>query len=399
MIGLAPGTTETEYEACRQGRSLKVCLATMAPFIGGAEVAVERLALGLQQAGHEVFLLVGTDGPALKRLQLAGLRCIHAPMYYTDKWRWLRYVRARNALRGHLRREQPDVLHSNDLTTHQIMSDAARGLRIPRICHHRFCYASAFTEWLNKFGAEHHLFVSRALMKDHGSYGSHWESYSRAVVYDGLPLPPPPTAQSRREARQRLGLPAHRVVVTFAGQIIERKGVADLLHAWARLADEVRQRSELVIVGDDLDGQGKYRVAMEALAAQLACPARFVGFQKNVAEWLLASDVATVPSHVEPLGNATLEAMAFALPVIGGDVGGIPEMIVHGQTGLLAAPRAPEHLAACLDRLLRDQDVRVRYGNEGRRRCQEVFSLEAHVTAVLAEYRKVIERHQLARVS
>ena len=88
------------------------------------------------------------------------------------------------------------------------------------------------------------------------------------------------------------------------------------------------------MIGDDLDGQGKYRLEMQQLAEKLGCPARFVGFQRNIPQWLMASDVAVVPSHAEPLGNATLEAMSYALPMIGCEVGGIPEMVLAGETGI-----------------------------------------------------------------
>jgi glycosyltransferase involved in cell wall biosynthesis len=358
----------------------------MAPFVGGAEVAAERLALGLRAAGHDVFLLLGRSGAVRERLEASGLRCVVSPMYLTDKWTWPRYWLARKALTRVLRREQPDVVHCNDLPTHQIVADAARGLGAPRVCHHRFPFCGTATDWMNKYGAERHLFVSRALMDELCVESARLTASPRSVVYDGLPLPSAPTPDARRAARRRLGLPVDGTIVTFAGQIIERKGVADLIRAWALLNDATRRGAELVIVGDDLAGQGVYRAAMERLAAEVGCRARFVGFQKNVGEWLLASDVATVPSHVEPLGNATLEAMACALPVIGGDVGGIPEMIVHGQTGLLVPPRAPDRLAAALRLLVTDALVRRKYGDAGRRRCEDLFSLSAHTRAVLAEY-------------
>jgi glycosyltransferase involved in cell wall biosynthesis len=128
---------------------------------------------------------------------------------------------------------------------------------------------------------------------------------------------------------------------------------------------------------------------MERLARELGVEARFVGFQKNVPQWLTGSDVAVVPSHVEPLGNATLEAMSYALPVIGSTAGGIPEMVVHEQTGLLVPPRSPEPLAAALRRLL-DSAARVRLGKQARQRCETLFSLEAHVQASVAQYRVVL---------
>jgi glycosyltransferase involved in cell wall biosynthesis len=369
---------------------LKVCLATMAPFLGGAEVAAERLAVGLRGAGHDVLVVVGTEGPVLERLRHAGLRCAYSPVHLTDKWHWVRYVRARGRLRRLLRRERPDVIHSNDLPTHQMVSDAARGLGIPRVCHHRFPFGGAAADWMNKYGAEHHVFVSRALMDELCGQSGRLRQSSRAVLYDGLPLPPAPTPADRGQARARLGLPAGAVLVTFAGQIIERKGVADLLRAWTLLRQENRGGAELLIVGDDLQGEGKYRAAMEQLAGELSCPARFVGFRKDVGDWLLASDVAVVPSHVEPLGNATLEAMSYALPVLGCRVGGIPEMVVHEETGLLVPPRSPHDLAAALARLVTDAELRRRLGRQGRERCDEVFGLARHVQAALHEYGRVL---------
>ncbi len=368
----------------------KVCLTSMAPFLGGAEVAAERLAVGLREAGHDVLVVLGNDGPVLERMRAAGLRCVYSPMFFTDKWHWVRYFRARARLRRLLRHERPDVVHSNDLPTHQIVSHAARGLGVPRVCHHRFPFDGPAADWMNKYGAEHHVFVSRALMDELCGRSERLRAASRSVLYDGLPLPPAPTPADRSAARARLGLPADRVIVTIAGQVIERKGVADLLRAWMLLRPEDRAASDLLVVGDDLQNGGQYRVAMERLAGELACPARFVGFQKNVADWLLASDVAVVPSHVEPLGNATLEAMSYALPVLGCAVGGIPEMVVPGETGLLVPPRSPADLAAALSRLIGDADLRRRLGAGGRRRCEEVFSLQAHVRAALAEYDRVL---------
>lgn len=372
------------------GSRLKVCLASMAPFVGGAEVAAERLALGLLEEGHDVFLVLGTRNEVMERMTRAGLRCVHSPMYFTDKWHWWRYLTARNALRRLLRQERPDLVHSNDLPTHQIVADAAGRLDVPRVCHHRFPFPGSAIDWFNKFGAERHLFVSKAVMDDLCAHSERLRGSNRAVVYDGLPLPPNPTGADRQCARAKLGLPADRVVVAFAGQIIERKGVADLLRAWALLDAPLASTAELLIVGDDVQNKGAYRIEMQKLAGELHSPARFVGFQKNVGEWLLASDVAVVPSHVEPLGNATLEAMSFALPVLGCSVGGIPEMIVDEQTGLLVPPHAPGRLAAALARLLASAAERAAFGARGRQRCEERFSLRAHTRAALVEYEQAL---------
>jgi glycosyltransferase involved in cell wall biosynthesis len=370
---------------------LKICLTTLAPFVGGAEVAAERLARGLQETGHEVFLVVGKQGEVMEHMQQAGLRCICSPMHFTDKWHWWRYHGARKKLQQLLAMEQPDVVHSNDLPTHQIVSDAARRLQVPRVCHHRFPFSSSAIDWLNKYGAEQHLFVSKALMDEMCTSSTRLSASKRTVVYDGVPLPEQPTEAIRQQARLKLGLASEKVILIFAGQIIERKGVADLLQAWALIDLNVKKQAQLLLVGDDLAGEGKYRVAMQQFGAHLQSDARFVGFQKNLGDWLVASDIAVVPSHVEPLGNATLEAMSYALPVIGCAVGGIPEMLIHEQTGLLVPSHNPRELAVALATLIRDKELRVCYGRQARIRCDQIFSIEAHVQTIVNEYETMVE--------
>src|SRR5438105_857331 len=75
---------------------LKICIVSWAPFLAGAEIAAERLALGLQSVGHDVLVVAGTEGPALDHFRNAGLRCVFSPIHFTDKWHWWRYRKARS---------------------------------------------------------------------------------------------------------------------------------------------------------------------------------------------------------------------------------------------------------------------------------------------------------------
>lgn len=387
---MSPNAVEEELVSSTD--PLKIVLASWAPFHAGAEVAAERLALALHERGHEVTVVLGTEGVTFQRMQAANLDVRFIRLAFTDKLKWWRYYRAQQALRRLLLEWQPDVVHANDLPTSQMIGQAAARLGIPRICHHRWIFGDAAIDWFNKFGAERHVFVSHALMNELCRNSPQLAKSSGVVVHDGLPLPADPTDADRDAVRRRLSLSQDGLLVLFAGQVIERKGVEDLLRAWMLLPPRVSARADLVFVGDDLENHGVYRRRMEALAAKLNCPARFEGFQRNVNDWIVAADVCVVPSHAEPLGNATLEAMAHGRPAIGSNVGGIPEMIVDRVTGLLVPPRDPQRLAAAINELLSDAELRHRLGQAGRQRCAEKFSLRAHVDAVVREYRQVVAK-------
>ena len=380
-------------------RKLKVCITSRAPYIGGAEMAAERLAIGLREQGHDVFFLLGKRGEVMERYESAGFRCHYFPIIYTSLRRFWRYYAARTSLRNLFKREGVDVVHANDLPSAQIFFDAARGMNITRICHHRFLYDSQAIDWFNKFGADKHIFVSRALMSDLCSRSQALDGSARAVVYDGLAMPAKKMAADRLTAKVELGLSTDGPTTLFAGQIIERKGVADLLQAWAQLKQGWRNKGELVIVGDDLAGGGAYRKEMQQLANRLEIAPKFVGFQKNVDRWLAAADIAVVPSHVEPLGNATLEAMSHGLPVIGANVGGIPEMIVDEETGLLVPAKNSTALADAIDRLITDVELRESLGAAARIRCETLFSLRAHANAMLHQYTSAAKTETLRKAA
>jgi glycosyltransferase involved in cell wall biosynthesis len=87
---------------------------------------------------------------------------------------------------------------------------------------------------------------------------------------------------------------------------------------------------------------------------------------------------------------SVLEAMAYGKTVVASDIGGIPELVAHGETGLLFSPGDAEALTQCLVRLTDNPDLRLQYGRAARRRVEERFSLERHNPALLRLYSKVI---------
>lgn len=193
-------------------------------------------------------------------------------------------------------------------------------------------------------------------------------------------------ARPRDEVRAELGLaPEARVLLVLAA-LVRRKGIDVLLEALALLGDGPAAPALLVA------GAGPERAALEELARArgLAARVRFLGQREDKAELLHACDVFCLPSRLEGLGVAALEAMACGRPVLATRVGGLAEAVVDGRTGLVVEPEAPAALAAALARLLADPALCRRLGEEGPRRVAEGFLAEQMTAAYEALYREIL---------
>jgi glycosyltransferase involved in cell wall biosynthesis len=147
---------------------------------------------------------------------------------------------------------------------------------------------------------------------------------------------------------------------------------------------------EVTIVGD-----GDLRPTLEARVGELnlADKVRFAGRLPNteVASLLSELDVFAMPSRREEWGVAAAEASASGLPVVATNVGGIPEILADGETGILVPPEDPAALARALERLIADPGLRSRLGAAGRRRIEELYRWDRCVDRMELVYRRVVE--------
>lgn len=186
---------------------------------------------------------------------------------------------------------------------------------------------------------------------------------------------------------------ARKPIVLFVGRLAPEKGCAHLIDVMRRVEQECPE-AELVIVGD-----GPLRASLER-QAQGVPRCRFIGSvpREEVAAWMDQAQILCVPSvtlpseEAEGFGLVFAEAQAMALPVVSFEVGGIPEAVAHGETGFLVPEGDRAMLFAHLVRLLRDDALRARLGEAGRRRAERLFdlrsatrTLEQLYTAALAE--------------
>jgi glycosyltransferase involved in cell wall biosynthesis len=208
------------------------------------------------------------------------------------------------------------------------------------------------------------------------------------VIHSGVEPPAGmPGPAGRAAARARFGI-GEELAIGIVAALERRKGHDVLLRALAALDAEVPPWRCLVC------GGGSQHEPLLRLAADLGVEARvgFLGEQSQVADVLAALDVFVMPSRHEGLGVAVLEAMAMALPVVASAVGGLPEAVEQGRTGLLVPSDDPVALATALGELGRDRERARRMGAAGRERVLAEFSMEALTDRYETLYDEVCRR-------
>ena len=182
------------------------------------------------------------------------------------------------------------------------------------------------------------------------------------VIENGIAPLPPPIAAARAQMRSELAIRPDELVVGTVGRYTRQKGHADLLAA-APAVLQRHPRTRFVLAG-----AGELRPAIEAQIARLALGDHvlLVGAQEDAARFYPAFDVTVLPSLWEGLPYSLLEAMAAGAAVVATRVGGIPDVILSGKTGLLVPPLAPEALAQAIAALLADPALRARLGAAAR---------------------------------
>jgi len=196
-------------------------------------------------------------------------------------------------------------------------------------------------------------------------------------------------------ARAELGIAPADPVIGIVARLFSWKGHAYLVQAMDRVVREV-PNARLVIVGEDDPradpGRGSFRAELEQQVAQLGLHDHviFTGFRTDIPRLMAGFDIFAHPSWEEPFGVVFLEAMAMAKPVVAWASGGAPEVIVHGETGLLAERPSVESLADALVRLARDPAQRAAFGAAGRQRVEQVFSPERMCEEALGAYRTLL---------
>lgn len=350
--------------------------------MGGAE---QSLLLLLEHLDRRRFwpALACNDGPLAEAARKRGV-----PTWIVDMPKIRRRPTAPWSLaRGALdlvrliRHEKIDIVHSNAMRASVYAAAAAQLARRPFVWHVRDIHTERLYLRLMRWLCDRAIAISRAVAAPIPCLNK------VQVIYNGVDVVPFDRA-SGQLFRAEIDVGPDQPLVGIVGRVWPWKGHRQFLAAVARVAPRHPQ-ARFVVVGDVLfPAQQNYLDELRAHTSELGLSDRvvFVGHRQDIPEVMAGLDLLVHASQAEPFGRVLIEAMAARRAVVAFADGGVPEIVVNGLTGLLVPSGDEAGLASAIDQLLMDPGRLRTMGRAGRRRVEQLFTVDQMARAVEAIY-------------
>jgi glycosyltransferase involved in cell wall biosynthesis len=208
------------------------------------------------------------------------------------------------------------------------------------------------------------------------------------VIPDGIDYSPFEEATSIDYLRKELSFEPEDFLVGIVAHLADHKGHEYLIEA-TRILKQKAPRIKMIIVGE---GPLQLKLSKKVKEIRVEDMVFFLGFREDIPHILSSLDLFVLSSKIEGMGTSIMDAMASSLPVVATRVGGIPEVVVDGETGLLVPPKNPEALAEAVLRIYNNRELAEQLGQKGHEVVHAKFSAEAMAAKIIKEYDRLAKK-------
>ncbi len=357
------------------------------PVLGGAENSLLNLTTHLDREKFRPHFIIHGEGGFAERIRAAGMDvefCDFPPIKRPNPFRMVRAVRcmARAA-----RRYQARIVHGNTPRSNFYAACVGKLIGARVVWHARNLLKPGMRDldnWL--------AFLPDRILCNSDAIRERFRGKPKAItIINGVDFSKFDRSISGEPARRELGIPLDAIVVGVTSRLEREKGHDCFLKA-AGIVAKQEPRAWFLIVGKAFVDAERREAELRQLAQDEGVAERtvFAGFRTDMPQMLAAMDIFVLAAEAEPCGRVLFEAEAMALPIIGTNTGGTPEIVDDGRTGILFDPGDHETLARHILELCRDPDRRAALGQAGFERAKSLFSIEAHVRKTERVYEELL---------
>ena len=345
---------------------------------GGAQEHLFSLLSRIDKSRYDASVVALSTGSAVRKLERAGfdVTVIDDP----DDGDAIR------ALTHHLALIRPDVIHTHmyraDIVgTKAVLALAESGHRRPYVVstvHSSRIRSADDRELIRQLTPSMDQLIAVSKSIERKIADEHRTGAPVRLIYNGVDLQRYDNQEACCTLPEEYGMEPGSQIVGVVARLEPEKGHQTLIEAWPHVLRKVPSAYLLIV------GEGSRRDFLEQWAAahKVAHRVIFTGRRDDIPAVTAALDVAVLPSWREAQGLSILEAMALSRPVVASDVGGIPEMVEDGVTGLLVPPHDAPALAAAISRLLRDHPYADTLARAGHDLVHDRFCIELMVKSI-----------------
>ncbi len=377
------------------GTKIRVLQVIRQGQIGGGESHVLTLVNFLDQERFEPIVLSFTPGPMVDRLRASGIRTyvingkspVNIPMWHQVKTL--------------LKEEQIDLVHAHGTRAYMNTNWAVRQCRLPVIYtvhgwsfhpdqsflvrNARVAAERVLTRW-----ADMTITVSDA---NHQTGQQLIKGFQSTVIFNGIDTKRFHPNQVFKDIRAEYGIPPGHTLVVFLARMTLQKDPITMIQAFKFIADRHQDITLLLIGQGELDQDVRIAIEQNGLQDRVIRD----GFRLDVPDVLNASDVYCLPSHWEGQPIGLIEAMAMGKAVIATHVDGSKELVKDGVNGLLIDPQRPQQLAAAIERLHTDGQLREKIAAQAYQTIQERYDAASMTRQIEEAYLNVLHHKKSVR--
>ncbi|MBF0358977.1 MAG: glycosyltransferase family 4 protein [Magnetococcales bacterium] len=351
---------------------------------GGQEIRILTEMAGMVERGYELHLLCPVEAKIYSAAKNNSLPVTAVPIARKN-------IAGLLAMRSWLKNNPVDVVVTHSSTDSWLTAVACQTIAAPpkiiRLRHVSAPVGNNFsTRWLYNTAAKHIVTTGKCISSELANT-NRFAAERITTISTGIDLTKF-IPGDKTVAREKLGLDESEQLIGSIATLRSWKGHHHLIEAFSQL-DEAKKNLRLVIVGD-----GPRREYLHDMVVELGLEERvlFTGNQEDTVTWFQALDIFVLASYAnEGIPQALMQAMACGLPVIGGDVGGIPETIDDRKTGFLFPPQNVPALVSALQRFIKEPQLAVDMGRAAHRAAQENFAIDIMLDKMESVIKSVLQ--------